>query len=264
MLEENPALAIKNPVPRRPEIQPFGSWDEIFAFAIEFGEWAPVPIFAASTGLRPEEWVGLEWSDIDLDTRTLTVQRAYSKGRLTRWGKTAGSRRRVPLRKRAVEALELQRASTASTESPLVFPAKRGGYFDLDNWRDRDWKPALDAAGLPPHRIYDLRHTYATFSLAAGVSLFVLARRMGTSVDMIDKTYGHLAPDADAYEAELLDAWDARTSRMGAQWVGGITKGVTEMLRFAGKPSNGLEPLTPSLPWSSSGVTGPPRLDRVA
>lgn len=53
-----------------------------------------------------------------------------------------------------------------------------------------------------------MRHTYATFSLAAGVNLFTLARRMGTSVEMIDRTYGHLAPDADAYEADLLDAWD--------------------------------------------------------
>ena len=44
---------------------------------------------------------------------------------------------------------------------------------------------------------YDLRHTYATFSLAAGVSLFTLSRRMGTSVEMIDRTYGHLAPDAE-------------------------------------------------------------------
>jgi hypothetical protein len=34
--------------------------------------------------------------------------------------------------------------------------------------------------------------------------------------------------------------------------VRGIKKGVTEMLRFAGKPSNGLEPLTPSLPWKCS------------
>jgi hypothetical protein len=35
---------------------------------------------------------------------------------------------------------------------------------------------------------------------------------MGTSVRMIDKTYGHLAPDADEYELGLLDAFDARIS----------------------------------------------------
>jgi hypothetical protein len=33
---------------------------------------------------------------------------------------------------------------------------------------------------------------------------------MGTSVEMIDRTYGHLAPDAEDYERELLNAWDAR------------------------------------------------------
>ena len=63
--------------------------------------------------------------------------------------------------------------------------------------------------------IYDLRHTYATMSLAAGVSLFSLARRMGTSVEMIDRTYGHLAPDAEDYERALLDAYDAKTVTFG-------------------------------------------------
>ena len=51
--------------------------------------------------------------------------------------------------------------------------------------------------------------------LAAGVSLFSLARRMGTSVDMIDRTYGHLAPDAESYERDLLDAFDAKNRALG-------------------------------------------------
>jgi integrase len=81
--------------------------------------------------------------------------------------------------------------------------------MNLHNWRAREWKPAVRAAGLERKRIYDLRHTYATMSLAAGVSLFSLARRMGTSVEMIDRTYGHLARDAEDYERDLLDAYDA-------------------------------------------------------
>ncbi len=63
--------------------------------------------------------------------------------------------------------------------------------------------------GKAAKRIYDCRHTYATWSLAAGVSLFALSRRMGTSLAMIDATYGHLAPDAEEQERVLLDAWDA-------------------------------------------------------
>jgi integrase len=66
----------------------------------------------------------------------------------------------------------------------------------------------LKAAGIAHRRVYDLRHTYASWSLAAGVDIFTLARRMGTSVKMIDATYGHLLAGADVYERELLDAFD--------------------------------------------------------
>lgn len=91
----------------------------------------------------------------------------------------------------------------------------RGGYINLHNWRSREWRPGIRAAGIEPERrIYDLRHTYATFSLAAGVSLFTLSRRMGTSVEMIDRTYGHLAPDAEEYERGLLDAFDAARTKV--------------------------------------------------
>jgi hypothetical protein len=41
------------------------------------------------------------------------------------------------------------------------------------------------------------------------VDIFTLARRMGTSLQMINRTYGHLAPGADDYERQLLDAFDA-------------------------------------------------------
>ena len=51
--------------------------------------------------------------------------------------------------------------------------------------------------------------------LAAGVSLFSRPRRMGTSLDMIDRTYGHLAPDAEAIELGLLNAYDAKTETFG-------------------------------------------------
>ena len=72
------------------------------------------------------------------------------------------------------------------------------------------------ATGIEHRRIYDLRHTYASWSLAAGVDIFTLARRMGTSVKMIDRTYGHLIAGADIYERELLDAFDE--GRSPAAW----------------------------------------------
>jgi hypothetical protein len=43
-----------------------------------------------------------------------------------------------------------------------------------------------------------------------------LSRRMGTSVEMIDRTYGHLAPDAEDYERGLLDAFDKNNATEAA------------------------------------------------
>jgi len=60
-----------------------------------------------------------------------------------------------------------------------------------------EWYDALDAAGTARRGRYHVRHTLATEALAAGISTWELARMMGTSVAMIDRTYGHLARDAE-------------------------------------------------------------------
>jgi integrase len=76
-------------------------------------------------------------------------------------------------------------------DTPLLFPAPAGGLIDLDNFRRRAWGPAVEASGVAkPARIYDLRSTFASNALAAGVTVFELARIMGTSVRMIEKQYG--------------------------------------------------------------------------
>jgi integrase len=58
---------------------------------------------------------------------------------------------------------------------------------------------------------YQLRHTFATEVLAAGISIFELARIMGASVKTIDKHYGHLARDSDAAIRARLDARNGRS-----------------------------------------------------
>ncbi|MBA3382063.1 MAG: hypothetical protein H0T97_09425, partial [Actinobacteria bacterium] len=95
-----------------------------------------------------------------------------------------------PLQAVALEALERLERS----DRPLLFPAPRGA-AGAD--RSRHF------ADPPP--IY-LRHTYATFALRAGVSIFDLSRFMGASLTMIDRHYGHLARDGRQHAVALLDA----------------------------------------------------------
>jgi integrase len=204
LIDFNPAKrGVENPSPRSQEKRPFESWSEIDAVAEQLGPlFGPMVVFAAATGLRPAELFALEQRDVDLAAGVVYVRRAFAYGRLKK-PKTRRSRRAVPLQAIALEALRQLPRST----NPLLFPARRGGYIDLRNFRRRHWKPAQIAAEIDPLRQpYDLRHTYATFALRAGVSIFDLSRFMGASLAMIDRHYGHLARDGREHAVTLLDS----------------------------------------------------------
>jgi integrase len=64
---------------------------------------------------------------------------------------------------------------------------------------------------------YALRHTFATAALAAGLSVFELARDTGTSVDMIDRTYGHLARGSEEPAQDSLPT--LATSSLPSGWL---------------------------------------------
>jgi integrase len=53
-----------------------------------------------------------------------------------------------------------------SNGSLPLFRGERGGYLDIHHFRPNQWRPAQKAAGVSPlRRVYDLRHTFATFAL---------------------------------------------------------------------------------------------------
>ena len=215
LIQGNPAKrGVSNPLRRFPEKRPFESWGEILAVAAQLGPvGGPMVVFAAATGLRPAELVGLERRDIDRDCGVVYVRRQLVRGQI-KPPKTRRSVRAVPLPSVALEAL----GRLPISESPLLFPSARGGYIDMHNFRARDWRPAQLAGGIEPlRRPYDLRHTYATFALRAGVSIFDLSRFMGASLAMIDKHYGHLARDGREHAVRLFDAH----ARDSAAWTSG-------------------------------------------
>jgi len=77
---------------RRPDAVPRHVREE----AVDQGAWAPLPAFAAATGLRPEEWQALERRDVDRRARVPNVRRTVSSGEVVELGKTQRSRRQVP------------------------------------------------------------------------------------------------------------------------------------------------------------------------
>ena len=116
--------------------------------------------------------------------------RRTSSGELVELAKTNASRRQVPLTPRALEALD---ALPAQLDTRLLFPAPAGGLINLDNFRRREWAPAIEASGVAPpgpdlRPALDLRVQRA----CRRHDVFELARVMGTSIEMIERHYGTL------------------------------------------------------------------------
>jgi integrase len=111
----------------------FAGWEELERVSAELPpERRSLPILVAGTGLRPEEWLALERRDIDLRAGTLRVARVYTSGVVKEYGKQDRSLRRIPLRRRVLDALE---AHPWRIDTPLVYPGERGGHLNLHAWR---------------------------------------------------------------------------------------------------------------------------------
>jgi integrase len=216
-LTRDASAGIRNPKRSRHEradVHPFETWDEVRAVADELDErYRAIPLVLVGTGLRPEELFGLHRADVDRKAGLLRVERRYTGGLLKPGGKTRGSVRSVPLRRIVLDALE---AMPTRIDTPVLFPAPRGGYIDLERFRHREWTPALRAAGIEHRRVNDCRHTFATWAIESGaVELWYLAKIMGTSVVQLEDTYARWLTRTDEQLRSALDAYDAAALQVG-------------------------------------------------
>jgi integrase len=205
LLDTNPAKAIPNPEPKRTEIVPFATLAEVEVVSAELlTHYRQIPVVGCLTGLRPSELFGLERRDVDRTAKVLHVRRVLVGGAVRPYGKTAHALRVVPLAERTLEALD---AHPARIDTPLLFSTRRGTPIDLHRWRGRHWTPALRAAGLPHRGPYAMRHTFASWAIAAGLPTFEIAATMGTSLEQLSKTYAHLLPDSAERARVALDLY---------------------------------------------------------
>lgn len=155
-------------------------------------------------GLRPSEALGLQWRDVDLRRRVISVRR----GR-TRWGdgmtKNQASEREVDI----PAPLEAALAALEAPRRPgdYVFAGPRGAALDWNNFRQRNWRRLVRSAGVRMRPPYQCRHTYAATLLADGANPHYVAHQMGHStLAMVIRHYARWArkPARDACEEDVV------------------------------------------------------------
>lgn len=130
------------------------------------------------------------------------------------WGRQRPKRswRTVPLARSTAEAV---RPAAAAAGDGLVFTLKNVRLCAPDPY-NRAWAPAWKKLGLPRAkwaRIYDLRHTHASWMIEGGSDLFQLSYRLGhQSTLTTDGRYAHLMPSSQAAGANLAARAPARSA----------------------------------------------------
>lgn len=194
--EGNPAAAVaKRRQPAAPSLEVFtGEQVETIGRAAG-GELGALIVVAAMTGLRRGELVALRWRDVRFDQPALHVERAVSDGQIKR--PKSGKARTVPLADRPLALLrELSQRQWWTGPDDLVFARQDGGMRHPDAV-SQAFTRARDAAGAPPLRFHDLRHTFGTQLARAGVTGFDIQAWMGHSSYTTTQRYLHHAPRHD-------------------------------------------------------------------
>ncbi len=155
----------------------------------------PLIIAALDTGLRRGELFSLTWLDVGLSTRTIRL-RAFNT-------KTAKARE-VPISERL--AMELQRLRLASSGGGLIFTC--GGV-------KRSFTTACRLAGINDLHFHDLRHTFATRMVQAGMPIAEVARLLGHSSLQMTYRYSNATAETISRAATLLNQMNEVHSRDG-------------------------------------------------
>ena len=219
-IKSNPARSASPPTMRSAEKPEMRTWSaaEVARFLdFEAGSRYEAPFaFLAFTGCRRGEVLGLTWSDVDLGGGQVSIRRTITvvDGAIHRSASTkTGRGRSIRLQPDLVSILKawrkrqlLERVALGAeyADDDLVFCQADGRPYHPNHF-SREFDRRLKRHGMPVIRLHDLRHSYATMALAAGVPAKVVADRLGHGSVMITlDLYSHVMPAVEAEHADLV------------------------------------------------------------
>jgi len=199
----DPFAGLKLPKVRKIRIYPF-SFEEWQIFMNLMLAWyRPYFEIAVQTGLRPSEQVALKWGAIDNEFIHIELSRVRNREKEDL--KTPESNRRIEIRPSMREVLDIQEAQTACFESSYVFVNTKGRPCVQDSLRWH-WVKAMEKSGLPFRRMYETRHTFASWALSKGETPEWVARILGhVDTSMVYRTYSRYIPNLTRQDGSALE-----------------------------------------------------------
>lgn len=200
---------------------------ERFIKALDGEYYRPMLLMYLYSGLRLGEGIPLTWEDIDLEKRTIRVNKKAivrhdyashtAKLEVQDFCKTKSSKRRVVitsglvgvLREYKAERMEqAEKAGREWNESDLAFPNTRGNMIYSRNLQT-SLEKIFARAGIEGATMHTLRHTYATRCFEAGVDIKAVSEQLGhANVKTTYNIYVHLLDDTKAKEIDKLSDID--------------------------------------------------------
>lgn len=160
-------------------------------------------------GLRRSEMQGLTWAEVDLKRGELHVRyQLREDGTLDPALKTEKSRRTVDLTPYVVAELKAWKLACPHTEQGFVFPTPRGLPQKCKPQFYKVWNRMCEDAGIVGLTSHGLRHTFASWNLAAGEDAAWVSEQMGhTNLAMTLNTYTHVVEAPRKQDKRKLDEW---------------------------------------------------------
>ncbi|RQD78143.1 MAG: site-specific integrase [Halanaerobium sp. MSAO_Bac5] len=209
LIKNNPCKKVEAPKARRKPMRNLNPRQvrKLLKTAKNKSYWHYAFIYLAiHTGARRSELMGLNWKDISLKDKKLTFRRVYIKGidtistfkSLTKNHKI----REITLSDENIAVLNKLKAKQEKLkenkdyeDQDIVFAKDNGKPYSPDV-PSRRFKSVAKKAGLGEFRLHDLRHTFATISLEAGVPIKVISERLGhSSVTTTMDIYSHVCSE---------------------------------------------------------------------
>ncbi len=137
---------------------------------------------AVNTGMRQDNILSLTWQQIDLSREIINLEH-------TKNGERLGLPMNEPVKKLLSELNKVRHIN-----SPYVFHTSTGNRISAKTVR-QGFHRACKKAGIQDFRFHDLRHTFASWLVQKGVSLYEVQRLLGHKTGEMTRRYAHLAPD---------------------------------------------------------------------